>query len=590
MVPGDYTGCMHARRLSAAFMVVAILLLLPVPTRAAGGEQIVSFASEAVLSSNSQLDVRETIDYDFGAGFRHGIFRTIPLNYVTDDGKRYQPQVTFGSALQDGLSATAQQTTSENALTIKLGDAARTITGRHTYVLTYRIAPIMQPGDGHDVLRFNVTGNGWTVPILSARARLQLPGGVNALNANCFTGAAGSKATGCSVTSGPSTVITQTAGPLAPGQGLSVFADLPTGAVTGYLQPYVEPKPNPYVAILPFLSVLGILAAIGTLIRRYLGERALRRSRLVIAQYEPPDGLRPAELGLLNDNRSGMPEVTATLIDLAVCGHLRIEQTQKKGLLSGAEYNFTRLANADPVEPFEQTLLDAVFAGQTKAMLEDLDRTKTAAAVKSMTSEVGERLKGRGWYIKPPTAARWVIPIMLIIVAGFILNFSVVGILLSASTAGILTTVVICAVSLGLSLIAIKLLRRQDGMTPSGADEYAKVKGFREYLDVAEKARLDFSDAPNKTPERFNKLLPFAVALGVEKAWAKQFEGIDVAPATGWYSGYDPSLFGAAFLASSLSSDFSKAVAANFTPVSSSGSSSGGFSGGGFGGGGGGSW
>ena len=571
-------------------MVAATLLLLPVPTRAAGGEQIVDFASEAVLSSSSQLDVRETIDYDFGAGVRHGIFRTISTSYVADDGKKYKPQVTFRSALQDGQPATAQQTTSENSLTIKLGDAARTITGRHTYVISYRIAPIMQPGNGRDVLRFNVTGNGWTVPIQSARARLQLPGGVNALAANCFTGAVGSKATGCTVTNGALMVTAQTSVPLAAGQGLSLFADLPTGAVTGYLQPYVEPKPNPYVAILPFLSVLGILAAIIMLIRRFLSERALRRSRLVVAQYESPDGLRPAELGLLNDNRSGMPEVTATLIDLAVRGHLRIEQTQKKGLLSGAEYKFTRLETADPVEPFEQTLLDAVFAGQTEAMLEDLDRTKMAAAVTSMAADVGERLKGRGWYGKPPTAARWVIPIMLIVLAGFILNFAVVGIVLSASMIGVITTVVICAVSLSLSLIAIRLLRRTDGMTPAGADEYAKVKGFREYLDVAEKARLDFSDAPDKTPERFNKLLPFAVALGVEKAWAKQFEGIDVAPATGWYSGYDPTLFGAAYLASSLSSDFSKSVAANFTPVSSSGSSSGGFSGGGFGGGGGGSW
>lgn len=121
-------------------------------------------------------------------------------------------------------------------------------------------------------------------------------------------------------------------------------------------------------------------------------------------------------------------------------------------------------------------------------------------------------------------------------------------------------------------------------MTDTGAKQWAKVEGFQLYMSVAEKDRLKFSDAPDKTPERFNKLLPFAVALGVEKDWAKQFEGIDVSQSTNWYVG-NMAAFSAVNLASDIGTSFASTVSSN-----SSVSSSGGSAGGGVGGGGGGSW
>lgn len=121
-------------------------------------------------------------------------------------------------------------------------------------------------------------------------------------------------------------------------------------------------------------------------------------------------------------------------------------------------------------------------------------------------------------------------------------------------------------------------------LTEEGAKQWALVDGFKLYLSVVEKDRLKFSDAPDKTPERFNALLPYAIALGVEKEWAKQFEGIDLTESTTWYSG-NLAAFSAVALASDLGSSFATTVSSN-----SSVSSSGGSSGGGFGGGGGGSW
>lgn len=583
-----YTYVMKTRHLLVAVAAALLVVAAPLHVSAASSEQITSFAVDANLRADSTLDVVETIDYDFGSSYRHGIFRDIPLVYTDDLNHEFRPDITFISALQDGLTATLTQTRSNNQLSIKLGDAGRTITGVHRYQLRYSLHPIIQPGDGHDIFKLNVTGNGWTVPILAASVHVTLPAAVTSLASNCFTGVAGSKDSNCSVISAGQTIDARSSQTLLSGEGLSVFANLPTGAISGYLTAYVPPKLSPFIWIPVVIAGLAILVAIIQIPLKLLAEWRQRASRTVVAQYDPPDSLRPAELGLLVDDRSGMPEITATLIDLAVRGHLRIEQTHGKTLLHAAAYTFHRLQTQDALEPFEKELIDALFDNKDSVELKDLDRTSMAATVTTIQNQVGDRMKNRGWYSERPDAIRWVPSLLLLAASGAFLGWSILAIW--SNSFSLLHVLFNSAISVLLSIAAFYSLRHLGGMTPSGADEWAKVRGFKEYLTVAEKDRLKFSDAPDKTPERFNKLLPFAVALGVEKDWAKQFEGLDVAPATGWYSGYDPTAFSAVYLASMLGSDFAHGVASNFTPVSSSGSSSGGFSGGGFGGGGGGSW
>lgn len=114
--------------------------------------------------------------------------------------------------------------------------------------------------------------------------------------------------------------------------------------------------------------------------------------------------------------------------------------------------------------------------------------------------------------------------------------------------------------------------------------------GLKLYLKVAEKDRLAFHNAPEKMPEVFEKLLPYAMVFGVDKAWAKEFESIYTTPPS-WYEGSQTGHFSAIAFTSSLSSFSSLTSSAlSSTPGGSSGSGGGGSSGGGGGGGGGGSW
>ena len=129
--------------------------------------------------------------------------------------------------------------------------------------------------------------------------------------------------------------------------------------------------------------------------------------------------------------------------------------------------------------------------------------------------------------------------------------------------------------------------------TKKGVETYYKILGLKEYIKTAETDRIKFQEKENI----FEKLLPYAMALGIGEKWCKTFKGIYTTPPR-WYTSSDPmwnNNFTPLYLYSHLNNMTSSASSA-FTsrPSSAAGGSSGfgggGFSGGGFGGGGGGSW
>jgi len=136
--------------------------------------------------------------------------------------------------------------------------------------------------------------------------------------------------------------------------------------------------------------------------------------------------------------------------------------------------------------------------------------------------------------------------------------------------------------------------------TAQGRKFMDQMEGFKMFLSVSEKDRMNMLNPPEKTPELFEKYLPFALALDVENKWAEQFsdvferlaqQGAEYHPM--WYSGGSWNRFQTGRFANSLGSSFSGAIASSaVAPGSSSGfgGGGGGFSGGGGGGGGGGGW
>src|SRR5690606_7800290 len=154
----------------------------------------------------------------------------------------------------------------------------------------------------------------------------------------------------------------------------------------------------------------------------------------------------------------------------------------------------------------------------------------------------------------------------------------------------------------GLMITNIVFFYIMGAPTPIGQKRSAEIAGLKQYLTLAEKDRMNMQGAPEMSPRHFETLLPYAVALGVEKPWSRTFDAwLASALAAGavtyagpsWYHGADfrPGKIGFSLggMADSLSDSFTASLP---VPKSSSSgfSSGGGFSGGGGGGGGGGGW
>ncbi len=571
-------------------LILVLMALQPLSARAQAdpnSERVASFHTDVQVTRQNMAEINETIEYDFGGESRHGIFRYIPVDYIDDQGNKFYLAVRHPAVTDETSKPYKLKFYREGSNVIfKIGDPNYLITGPHTYKIHYDLLPLVQSQGTRDFLNLNLTGNNWDIPIDQASASLRFDDDKQLQEAKCFVGTTGSTdGAGCNLSqTGELTVGANR--PLLPKEELTLTGYLPAGYVNNYLRPDVHPAIDwsEYYGLIA--SIVALLVALAWLVSTYLNDWRRKRGQTVIAQYESPDGLKPAELGLLIDNKGDMTEITATLIDLAVRGYIKIERTQKKAWLKKAEYSFHKLKNFGDLVGYEATLLTSMFGDKDLVSIKGIDRTKMATAIQGIQRELRSTLKDKGYL----TASRglgtwwkhlWILVLLLYIGSDLVR-------LLATSSGHVINFVL-----LGLTAAIALFAHYRSRLTNQGVEEWAEVRGFQLFLSVTETDRLKFSDAPAKTPELFNKLLPYAVALKVEKEWAAQFAGMDIMPSTGgWYAGYYAAGFTSSDLTSDLSSGFAGAIASGFAPVSSGSGSGGGggFSGGGFGGGGGGSW
>lgn len=558
--------------------VLALSILFPIHSFAQysapqqAGERVRNYDSVLDIQNNGTVNVKERIVYDFGDLQKHGIYRNIPIAFQTKMG--WLKTRVSNISVTDEPGAPYGFTTSYpgNDLQIKIGDANVLVSGEKTYDISYTISRAINFFSDHDELYWNVTGNGWQVPILEATAKVSLPGQVPAasITAACYSGLSGSTSVCGKLSTGVSGAdFSQTN--LGSGGGLTIVVGFPKGIVAQptLLQKIQNAIMDNWVFGLPVVVFLLMW------LLWYKKGRDPETSPIVVAQYEAPGGLSPAQVGELvelGDNKRG---VTAEIITLAVLGYLKIRKTDD-------DYEFTKLKEPDgKLKDFQSELMLGLFSPGKIINLSDLKNT-FYTTLHSVNKKIKDSLITGGLFASDPATQKAIYVILGVVVAfggGFML----------AASYGVYGT--ICAVISGVIILVFGLFMPK--RTLLGAQTQKQVLGLKLYLNVAEKDRLEFHNAPEKTPERFEKLLPYAIALGVEKGWAKQFEGIYNQPPS-WYND-NYSTFNTLVLVNSLN-NFHSASASTLssTPSSAAGGGSGfgggGFSGGGFGGGGGGSW
>lgn len=578
---------------------------------AEGTERVVSLDAAIVVPGDGGISVTERIRYDFGGQDRHGIFRYLPNRYrctgaatgpSCPKGFERRTPVQVSSVTQDGATARWEQKQDGANLVLRIGDPDRTITGTHDYVISYAVAGVLNPLDGgRAVLGWNVTGNGWTVPIDRATATIEPA----TADVACTSGQAGERrrCDGLAVTG------------LAPGEGMTVTATLAAGATAIPAPDLYQPQTlrrafsvNGGAGTLGAVTAFGGVAAVWAVgkrgrDRRFVGGpvevamgRAGQPDELVplfrhqpdVMEYTPPNGVRPGQLGTLLDERVQHRDLTASIVDLAVRGYLRITELEHDWQLDRGPK-----VPDDALRPYERLLLDRLLVGTETVLLSSLNRAWSASYAE-VRGALYDDLVSNGWYKDRPDRSR-----RGAMATAFALQFGGTGL-----TGGLAarTTVALGALPLVIAGVTTMAVARQAGArTALGTAMTTRGRGFRRLIETPTQQEMaQFAERHDV----FMEYLPYAIAFGCSSQWAKRFEALGIAPSTSMAGGWFVPFPGRGGVGSDRSWDriassiatFSAAAGTGLTAAAVSGGSggsgsSGGFSsGGGFGGGGGGSW
>ena len=612
-----------ARQQYAALSAPGRATALPAPGRAtaqASAERITSYHAGIAIQRDGSILVTEQIVYNFGSDQRHGIIRAIPvrLRYSGSYDRIYAVDVQS----VDSPDAPAQYIVDNNGsyVSVKIGDPNQTMTGEHTYTLTYLVRGSLNAFADHDELYWNAVGNQWDVPIDQATVQVNAP--VDVTRAACFAGPLGSTAP-CQHSGITSGVASFGQAGLGPNEGMTVVVAIPKGVVASAgpvlrerwsLQRAFAVTPVSAGAaggLLALLAVLGAMVLAGGRDRRHsrsdahvVGGTAVHAEEAVplsghgepAMQSAPPADVRPGQAGTLLDGVANPRDVTGTIVDLAVRGYLRIEDA---GEQTSPDWSLVRLDKAGGLLDYEQILLDGLFKGPTTV--------KTSTLLSELGPEFTDYLKqaqdalyadvaGRGWFTARPDKVRrrWVVIGCVLFVIG------VAGVIAVAATShfGLIPVPVALA-----GLVLVGCARWMPVRTAKGTDLTRGLLGFRRYITTAAPGQVP---ATGQTPagqhDVFEDYLPYAIVFGCTKQWADvtaALAGADRAPS--WYRSrrpYSPgtltALSGSGYYFSSMhhfATNTSNWIGSAASGGSgSSGFSGGGFSGGGGGGGGGGSW
>ncbi len=222
---------------------------------------------------------------------------------------------------------------------------------------------------------------------------------------------------------------------------------------------------------------------------------------IVVPVYSPPHNLPPVALSQVMDGRIEMRDIVAEIIDLANKGYIRIENNENSII-------FYRELGEGLLSNFETKFLDKLFSGIQGVTLEFV-----LAPSSNIIPSIQVLL--REYLIQTIYPEYFDSPSVKVARIGTITGFFLI---LGVFFAGPL--VLPCVITgIFLFFVSAFIVRRNS----AGQKLKTEILGFIEYLKVAEKDRLEFHHSPEINHEKFDKLLPYAIALGVEKNWLKKF-------------------------------------------------------------------
>ncbi|MGO8762428.1 MAG: DUF2207 domain-containing protein [Desulfobaccales bacterium] len=638
---------MKRRALLLTLTAVTVLALLAGASPAsAQSERILNFKSLIKVNPDASITVTEDITVQaLGQEIRRGIIRDFPTTYRDRQGNTVTVDFKVESILRDGRPEPYHTQSVANGVKIFIGKKDVFLgSGVYTFTIKYRVDRELGFFKDFDELYWNVTGNGWTFAIDRAEAFIQLPPGAKILNSAAYTGFQGGRGHDFTVQRGERDIAFKTTRRLAPKEGLTVAVSWPKGVVH---EPSGQDRLGFFLRDNVTVAVGFIWLAVLLVFYLWAWFRVGRdpASGTIIPLFSPPSGFSPAGARFVSRMGYDDKAFAAAVVDMAVKGAVLIQE-------EGDDYTLVPRDTAkSPLSGDEQLVTAQLFPKGKSVKLENTNYAVINAAIDALKKNLKGELEKvyfftNSGYLAPgvvitllglasviltsPNLAAaafgslwltiWTVACYYLAVKAYKTWQGARGRGLAKMLGAFLTTlfclpffageiagvaILSTAVSIpaavalaGLGFLNALFYHLLKAPTLSGRKIMDQIEGFKLYLSVAEKDRLNLLNPPEKTPALFEKYLPFALALDVENAWSQQFSdvlakaGTEAQPYSPvWYSGHSWDNFQTSRFSDSLGGAFAGAISSSTSPPgSSSGSGGGGFSGGGGGGGGGSGW
>ena len=618
---------MTKKLIGVILFILSFILIsfLPNNSYAVTDYVIDSYDINVKVNENNTFDITETITANFYVR-KHGIIRTIPLENTIErlDGSRSTNRVKITN-LQ--VNNKYSKSNSNGDLSIKIGDQDTYVTGLQKYVIKYTYDIGSDPVKDADEFYYNLIGTEWDTSISNVSFSITMPKEFDASSLGFSSGRYGytdNESVSYSVDGNTiSGIYTDT---LPAGNGLTVRLTLPDNYFVG-----ARNNNTDYYIIIGISLVIVFIAFILWLL--------FGKGKPVIetVEFYPPEGYNSAELAFLYKGETDDKAIVSLLIYLASKGYLSIKETENKALFASTkDFTIYKLKEYDGTNEIEKLFFDGLFRTRSSVTSSDLTNRFyiTVNRIKKLLNKKENKTK---IFDKKSLQLRgFIIPMMLIIFilitvkpfydAGMLselpvalifpgVGFSLMLSILTSSSpksakifiifwgllfGGIplfmilpiifLTSISAITYFIGILCIIVLYVFRKIILkrTPFGLEILGKIKGFKRFLETAEKDQLEAM--VEKEPEYFYNILPYTYALDVSDKWVEQFENIAVEPPSWYYSNTAFSVHSFGTFMNSTMTSVNTSMTSRPSSSGSGGSSGGGFSGGGSGGGGGSSW
>ncbi len=514
------------RKILAECLLLALYLVLSSFT-SVSAQSIPRVSVVARLDRDGTLEVLERLLITTGPDGSYGLLRVIPTEFNTDKERHYyefklletQVDNTFNRYVVDNSNGTA---------VIQLGDDSKFLVGgRHVVALHYLLRKaVSYVGGPH--LHWDVLGSNIPRVIDSFNMQLALPvADARPLQFSAMAGPGGLGRPVLAAAERPGLRIS--GGAIAPGESLVVDVVLPRGAVLkpGLAKEFSWFFADWWPAILLPVFVFVLLGAV-----RWACGLAVAVPGSADEKIQLPDGLTPAELGTLLDDRCDLTDITATLIDLAQRGFLKIEELKSDEFisLSNRDYLFTKLKDDETnLAEHEKLLLAAIFNPDGEARTETrLSEIKTRFHVygEKIQNAVYRSLVNKGQLLRTPAD---VAPSYFAV--GF--GLALIGLYLVLSNAGLAVAIGFgCLLS---ALVTFSFASSMPSRTFYGCKSLRQTRQFRGFLLTADREQVQKMLGEKA---QFGHVLPYALVLGAADKLAEAFQDL-IKEAPNWYRPYN---------------------------------------------------